>query len=185
MRKTAGDTSFSVGAYRNRVADFIHARTLDALEGLQLVEYAQRDAVFTGIEGQIRQRLNAMFGATLFGDYVRARFDGGAGDRDLPRIPAHRVGLRVDVHWRGWEGELEWYRVGRQERVAAFERATPGYAIVNLAAHYNGRIGAQPFQFYVKAANLGDELAFSHSSFIKDAAPLMGRNLTLGVRLPF
>ena len=185
LRKTAGDTSFSVGAYRNRVSDFIHARTLDAVEGLQLVEYAQRDAVFTGIEGQIRQQLNAVFGATLFGDYVRARFDGGAKDRDLPRIPAHRVGVRLDARWQGWGGELEWFRVGRQDQVAKFERSTPGYTMVNLAASYTGRFGAQPWLFYAKAGNLGNELAFSHTSFIKSAAPLMGRNLTLGVRVPF
>ncbi len=185
LRKTAGDTRFSIGAYRNRVSDFIHARTLDAVEGLQLVEYAQRDAVFTGVEGQIHQRLNAIFGATLFGDYVHARFDGGAGDRDLPRIPAHRVGLRADARWQGWSGELEWYRVGRQDRVADFESDTPGYSIVNLSASYTGRFGAQPWQVYMKAGNLGDELAFSHTSFIKNAAPLMGRNLTLGVRVPF
>ncbi|AKU10317.1 putative TonB-dependent receptor [Azoarcus sp. CIB] len=185
LRKTAGDTTFSAAVYRNRVSDFIFARTLDALEGLQLVEYAQRDAVFTGVEGQIRQRLDAIFGVTLFGDYVRARFDGGAGDRDLPRIPAHRVGMRLDARWQGWDGELEWYRVGRQDQVAAFESSTPGYTMVNLAASYSGRFGAQPFQVYVKATNLGDELAFSHTSFIKNAAPLMGRNLTLGVRVPF
>lgn len=185
LRKTSGDTTFAVGAYRNRVSDFIFARTLDALEGLQLVEYAQRDAVFTGVEGQIRQRLDAIFGVTLFGDYVRARFDGGAGDRDLPRIPAHRVGVRLDARWQGWEGELEWYRVGRQTQVADFESSTPGYTMVNLSASYTGRFGAQPFQVYVKAMNLGDELAFSHTSFIKNAAPLTGRNLTLGVRVPF
>lgn len=185
LRKTAGATTFSAGIYRNRVSDFIFAHTVDALEGLQLVEYAQRDAVFTGVEGQVRRRLNAHLGVTLFGDYVRARFDGGAGNRDLPRIPAHRTGLRADALWQGWKGELEWYRVGRQDDVAAFETSTPGYHMVNLSAHYRGRFGTQPWEFYMKAANLTDELAFNHASFIKNAAPLMGRNLTLGLRLPF
>jgi len=185
LRKLGGDTTFALSVFRNRVSDFIFARTIDERDGLQLVEYAQRDVNFTGLEGQIRQQLGTMLGVTLFGDYVRTRFAGGDGDRDLPRIPAHRTGVRLDAHWRGWEGELEWYRVGRQNDVAEFERSTSGYHMANLAVRYNGRFDALAYQLYAKANNLTDELAFSHTSFIKNAAPLTGRNLTVGVRVPF
>lgn len=185
LRKLAGDTTFSVSAFRNRVSDYIYARTLDEHEGLQLIEYAQRDATFTGIEGEIRQRLNAMFGLTLFGDHVRARLSGGSGNRDLPRIPAHRVGLRLDAHWQGWKGEAEAYRVGRQDRIADFETSTPGYTMFNLGLSYSGRFDALPYSVYLKGTNLTDQLAYSHTSFIKDAAPLTGRNLTVGVRVSF
>lgn len=185
LKKLAGPTTFAVSAYHNRVADFIYAHTLDALDGLQLVEYAQRDAIFTGIEGEIRQQLDRAFGLTLFGDYVRARLASGNGDRDLPRIPAHRIGLRLDANWQGWRGEAELYRVGRQRQLAEFETSTPGHNMLNLGVSYAGRIESVPYLFYVKAANLTDELAYSHTSFIKDAAPLMGRNLTMGVKLTF
>ncbi len=184
LRKLAGDTTFTVGTFRNRVSDFIFARTLDEQEGLQLIEYAQRDAVFTGVEGQVRQRLSPMLGVTLFGDYVRARLAGGDG-RNLPRIPAHRFGVRLDSHWRGWEGEAEWYRVGRQDDVAEFESGTPGHNILNLSASHTGRFDGIAYQLYVKAGNLTDELAYSHASFIKNAAPLAGRNLTAGLRVSF
>lgn len=185
LKKLAGATTFNLSVFHNRVNDFIYAHTLDALEGVQLIEYAQRDAIFTGVEGQVRQQLDRVFGLTLFGDYVRARLAGGDGDRDLPRIPAHRVGLRLDAHQGAWQGELEVYRVGRQRQVAEFESSTPGYNMVNLGASYAGRIASVPYLFYVKAANLTDELAYSHTSFIKDAAPLMGRNLTMGVKVTF
>lgn len=185
LKKLSGDTTFSITAFRNRISDFIFARTVDALEGLQLVEYAQRDATFTGVEGQIRQRLNPVFGVTVFGDYVRGRLDRGEGDRDLPRLPAYRVGVRLDAHWRGWEGEAEYYRVGRQDDVAAFESATPGYDMVNLSVSYGSHFDGLPYQLYLKAANLTDELAFSHTSFLKTAAPLAGRNVTAGLRVMF
>lgn len=185
LKKLAGATTFSVSAFHNRVSDFIYANTLDEHDGLQLIEYTQRDAIFTGVEGQIRQQLNAMFGLTLFGDYVRARLAASDGDRDLPRIPAHRIGLRLDGHWQGWEGEVELYRVGRQRQLAEFESSTPGYNMLNLGVSYAGRLASVPYLFYVKASNLTDELAYSHTSFIKDAAPLMGRNLTMGVKLTF
>ena len=185
LRKLTGPTTFSVSVFHNRIDDYIHARTLDAHEDFQLIEYAQRDARFTGIEGAIRQQLDATFGLTLFGDYVRAKLEAGDGDRDLPRIPAHRVGLRLDAKWNAWRAEAEVYRVGRQDDVAEFERETPGYNMVNVGLSYNGRYNTTPWQVYVKGNNLGNQLAYAHTSFIKNAAPLEGRNLSLGVRVSF
>lgn len=185
LRKLTGPTTFSVSVFHNRIDDYIHARTLDAHEDFQLIEYAQRDASFTGIEGAIRQQLDATFGLTLFGDYVRAKLEAGDGDRDLPRIPAHRVGLRLDAKWNAWRAEAEVYRVGRQDDVAEFERETPGYNMVNVGLSYNGRYNTTPWQVYVKGNNLGNQLAYAHTSFIKNAAPLEGRNLSVGVRVSF
>ncbi len=185
LRKLAGPTTFSASVFHNRIDDYIHARTLDAHEDFQLIEYTQRDASFIGIEGAIRQQLDATFGLTLFGDYVRARLEASAEDRDLPRIPAHRVGLRLDAKWNTWRAEAEVYRVGRQDDIAEFESATPGYSMVNLDLSYSGRYKGTPWQIYVKGNNLGDQLAYAHSSFIKSAAPLKGRNLSLGVRVSF
>ncbi|KAK0358151.1 hypothetical protein LTR94_036582, partial [Friedmanniomyces endolithicus] len=104
------DTTFSVSAFHNRVDNYIYAHTLDNHEGFQLVEYAQRDATFTGLEGEIRQKLTPSLSATVFGDYVRARFDEGEGSRNLPRIPASRLGVKFDGDWNQWHGMVEFYR---------------------------------------------------------------------------
>ena len=185
LRKFAGDTTFSLSAFHNKVDNYIYARTLDNHEGFQLVEYAQRYATFTGLEGELRQKLSASLSATLFGDYVRARFDEGEGSRNLPRIPAHRVGVKLDGEWKQWHGMVELYRVGKQDKLAEFETETGGYNMLNIGTHYATRIGGVPTQFYARLNNLTDELAFSHTSFIKNAAPLTGRNLTAGVRVVF
>ncbi|MCZ8219126.1 MAG: TonB-dependent receptor [Acidovorax sp.] len=183
LKKTASDTTFGVSVFRNRINNYIYGRTLDALDGLQLLQYSQADATFTGIEGQVRQRLNRNLGITLFGDTVRARID-GAGN--LPRIPATRAGLRLDGNWNAWEGQVEWVQVARQNRIAAFETATPGYGMLNVGLAYNGQFsGGTPWQVYLKGTNLTDRLAYAHTSFIKNAAPLMGRNLTVGVKVAF
>lgn len=183
LKKTSGDTTFGVSVFRNRIHDYIYGRTLDALDGLQLLQYSQADATFTGIEGQVRQRLNRHLGLTLFGDTVRARVDGGG---NLPRIPATRAGVRLDAQWNAWEGQVEWVQVARQNRVAAFESATPGYGMLNLGVSYNGQFSAgTPWQVYLKANNLTDRLAYAHTSFIKTAAPLMGRNITVGMKVAF
>ena len=182
FRKFNGDTTYSVSAFRNRVNDYIYAHTLDDVEGFQLVEYAQRDATFTGLEGELRHKFSPLLSATVFGDYVRAKFtDGG----NLPRIPAHRVGVKLDGEWKHWHGLVEFYRVSKQDKVADFETATPGYNMLNLGTHYTTRIGGIPAQFYARINNVTDELALSHTSFIKEVAPLTGRNLTAGLRLIF
>ena len=183
LKKTAGDTTFGVSVFRNRINNYIYGRTLDALDGLQLLQYSQADATFTGIEGQVRQRITRNLGVTLFGDTVRARLEGGS---NLPRIPASRVGMRLDAQWNAWEGQAEWVQVARQDRVTAFETETPGYGMLNVGLAYNGqRAGGQPWQVYVKGNNLTDRLAYAHTSFIKSAAPLMGRSVTVGVKMAF
>ena len=183
LKKASGDTTFGVSVFHNRVRNYIYGRTLDELDGLQLLQYTQAHATFTGIEGQVRQRLNRHLGLTLFGDTVRARLAGGGL---LPRIPATRAGLRLDAHWNAWSGQVEWVQVARQSRVAAFETATPGYGMLNLGIGYSSRFaGGTPWQLYLKAHNLTDRLAYAHTSFIKNAAPLMGRNITVGVKVAF
>jgi len=185
LRKFAGDTTFSVSAFHNRIDNYIYAHTLDNHEGFQLVEYTQRDATFTGLEGEIRQKLTPAISATVFGDYVRARFDEGEGSRNLPRIPASRIGVKLDGDWNQWHGMVELYRVGKQDKLAEYETETTGYNMLNIGAHYSTRIGGVPTQFYARLNNLTDELAYSHTSFIKNAAPLTGRNLTAGIRVIF
>ena len=183
LKKTSGDTTFGVSVFHNRISNYIYGRTLDAVDGLQLLQYSQADATFTGIEGQVRQRITRHMGVTLFGDTVRARLDGGGL---LPRIPANRLGIRLDGTWNAWEGQAEWVHTARQNRVAPFETATPGYGMLNLGVSYHGRFNeGTPWQLYLKANNLTDRLAYAHTSFIKNAAPLLGRNVTVGVRVAF
>lgn len=184
LKKTSGDTTFGVSVFKNRINNYIYGRTLDEVDGLQLLQYSQADATFTGIEGQVRQRITRNLGVTLFGDTVRATLDAGGGR--LPRIPATRAGVRLDANWKAWEGQVEWVQVARQNRVAEFESATPGYGMLNLGVSYNGQLSTgSPWQVYLKANNLTDRLAYAHTSFIKNVAPLMGRNLTVGVKVAF
>ncbi len=184
LRKYAGATTFSLSAFHNRVNNYIYANTLDAHEGFQLIEYAQRDATFTGLEGEVRRKLTSSLNASLFGDMVRARFEDGA-NRNLPRIAPYRVGAKLDANWQRWHGLVEFVHVGSQDDVAQFETPTGGYNMLNLGTHYTTRIGGVPAQFYARINNATNELAFSHTSFIKNAAPLAGRNLTAGLRLVF
>lgn len=180
LRKLAGNTTWSANLYHHRVNGYIYGRTVDEDHGFQLQHYTQANARFTGAEGQVRQRINRFVGVSVLGDVVRAKLASGA---HLPRIPAARVGLRVDGSWQGWEAMAEWMQVTAQHRTAAFESRTGGYGMLNLAASY--RFVGSPLQLLIKAENLTDRLAYAHTSAIKRAAPLKGRNLSVGVRAEF
>ena len=183
LRKTSGATTWSLNAYHYRIKGYIYGQTLDveASTGLQLLQYTQGDARFSGLEGQVRQQLNRHLGVSLWGDAVRAKLTNGGGH--LPRIPAARLGVRLDAYWQGWEGAAEWVQVASQNRLATYETRSSGYGMLNLSLHK--AVDGTPWQFYLKAENLNNRLGRAHTSFIKQAAPLKGRNLTVGLRAQF
>lgn len=120
----------------------------------------------------------------MFGDYVRAKFKDGQGN--LPRIPAGRLGARADAHVGPFTADAEYYHVFEQGKVAPYETRTPGYDMVNATIAYKLELGAnRSAELFVRGTNLTDQLAFNHASFIKNAAPLRGRNVVFGLRAAF
>ncbi|QBX37698.1 TonB-dependent receptor [Brevundimonas sp. S30B] len=182
LRKTEGPLTFSASAYRYAYDGYIYAQTLDQFEDFRLIRYAQEDATFTGVEGDIRYAFSPNLSASVFGDYVRASLDEGGA---LPRIPAARLGARTDLFQGPWSGSLEYIRVFEQDRIADFERETPGYNMVNATVAYDFDIGGFRNQVFVRGSNLLDETALNHASFISTLAPMRGRNVVLGLRTRF
>ena len=180
LRKRKGNTTWSVHAYHYRINGYIYGRTVDEDHGVQLQHYTQANARFTGAEAQIRQRLSRFIGVGMFGDVVRAKLASGG---DLPRIPAARVGLRLDASWSGWEGQAEWVQVMQQNRITQYEERTNGFGMLNITASY--RFAQSPVQLTIKAENLNDRLGYAHTSVISRSAPLKGRNITVGLRMDF
>lgn len=183
LRKHAGDTTFSASVFHNRVKNYIYANTLDRYEDFRLIEYTQRDAEFTGVEGELRHQFTPVFSAAVFGDYVRGKLTGGDGN--LPRIPAARAGVRGNVKWQQWSGGVEYARVFSQKDIASYEDSTPGYNLVNAVVAYRGRYGETGYEVYVRGTNLLNKLAYNHASFISSVAPLPGRSVMLGVRMTY
>lgn len=183
VRKSLGDTHFTLGAYHQDFDGYIFARTLDRFEDFRLIGYTAQDASFTGIDGEIHHQFSPNLGLAVFGDYVRAKFKDDGGD--LPRIPAGRLGARGDLRLGGFAIDAEYFRVFEQDRIAEYETRTPGYDMVNATVAYKLSLGQQAAELYVRGSNLTNALAFNHASFIKDASPLRGRNVVFGLRTTF
>ena len=185
LRRSRGPVTFDVSVYRNEVDDFIYAADTgaDPGAGYRVVEYRQADAVLQGVEGSVSWQATAATGLTLFGDSVRGRLkDGG----DLPRIPADRVGVRLDQRLTGsLSAQLEASQVMRQDNIADYETETGDYTLLGAGLSWTGQVGESDLLLYLRGNNLLNEKARQHSSFIKDEVLLPGRNLTVGARLVF
>ncbi|MGB3394140.1 MAG: TonB-dependent receptor [Stenotrophomonas sp.] len=181
LRKTAGDATFSVGGFLNRIDDYIYARTLDQYEDFRLIKYSQRDADFRGFEAQLDYKLSELLSVGVFADRVRARFTDGGGN--VPRIPAGRLGGHLNLTGAAWDGELELYRVMRQDDIAGFESVTPGYDMLNLSVNYRFTDGRT--RLFLRGNNLLDEQVWNHASFLASTIPLPGRNVSVGLSYDF
>ena len=154
-------------------------------EFFPIYRFVQTDAKFYGFElegayalWQDGDRKLSLEGAA---DYVHAQTDFGPA----ARIPPYSVTGRLAWTSTKFDASAEVRHVGEQDRVAnAFELPTDDYTLVNAS------VAVRPFvqqnvTLFAEARNLTDEEAREHVSFLKDIAPLPGRNLRVGVAYRF
>lgn len=193
LRGKGDGYSLSVAAFYNRFSNYIYQAQVaqsvcETAATPREVEFpcfanAQGHARHYGFEVEGSARI-ARIGATeimadILADYVRVTIrDAGAA----PRIPPLRMigGIAAKAERIDGRVEVEW--VDRQDRVAGFETATRGYTMVNASLAF------RPFpnrdtSITVSANNIFDVVARRHASFLKDDAPLAGRDIRVGLRL--
>jgi len=149
--------------------------------GLIAAAYEQQDASFSGYEFEIGTSIDFDMGQLTFTyarDQTNASLDSGPR---VPRIAPARDTFTVDGSISGFDTRLSYQRVSDQSRVAENEEPTDGYDMLNLSVTRTFSLGASELDVTVYGRNLLDEVARRHTSFVKEEAPLPGRNL--GVKL--
>jgi len=150
------------------------------VSGLPVFQFAQGPATYRGfeveaeatvIDGPVAVRAEGLV------DYVLARIDGFG---PAPRIPPLRFSGGVEARTETWGARIEAERTTRQARTTGFETETPGFTLVNLSADWKPWAD-RDFRLTLSAANLFDVEARRHASFLKDFAPLLGRDIRLGL----
>lgn len=150
-------------------------------ESLPVFYFRQADADLYGFEFEAYVDVTDEWRITGYGDYIRAKLD----NEDLPRIPPLRLGSNLAYEKGDLRGELGFVWYDEQDRVAQFETATDAYTLVHFNVEYDIHVAQTDITLFAKGDNLTDEEARVHTSFVKDQAPLPGRNFTLGVRANF
>lgn len=181
--------SIIVNAFYTSYRDFIfeNATGLDAdVDGelIPIFGFQATDAVFKGFEAQLDSELFKAGPFHIHGhaaiDYVRATADLSATG-DLPRIPplSGLFALEANSDHLDLRGEIEY--AAEQDRTGPNELATDGYTL------YSAYLTLRPFgadsglSARIAAVNLTNEDARLHTSFLKDVAPLPGRNIKVAL----
>ena len=173
--------------YRAEFRDFIYlADTGLEIDELPVRLWTQDDATFTGweVEGTLllADLANGRWTLRGFADGVRGELDAGG---NLPRIAPTRVGLDLGWTLDAWRAGVGIVNHQEQDRVADGETPTDGFTLLDAQVSYHWDTQTFGWEAYLKGSNLTNEEARLHTSFLKDQVPMMGRNLTAGLRVFF
>jgi iron complex outermembrane receptor protein len=180
--------TFELSGYYNRFRNFIYQDATGAIEDeLPVFAYAQDRARFYGFEAQISTTVarvgDTKIGVDAVADYVRATIPGVG---PVPRIPPLRLLGGLSATQDRFTGRVEVEHSFEQDRIAGFETPTDSFTLVNA------QIGFRPFgtgpnkpELLLQANNIFDVDARRHASFLKDFAPLAGRDFRVTLRGSF
>ncbi|KAA2285808.1 TonB-dependent receptor [Arenimonas fontis] len=176
-----------LAVFRTRYDGFIYLADTGLEEDeLPVRQWTQADARFTGWEAEARIELHegasGLWQLRAFADAVDAELDGG---ERLPRIAPARIGLDLAWSLGGWRARLGAVRVAKQDEVAPNEEPTEGHTLVDAGLAWHWDTDAAGWELFLEGRNLTDREARSHTSYLKELAPLPGRNLMAGLRVSF
>lgn len=179
--------SYQINLFYNDIDNFAYLRNLGfQIADFDAYQYTQQRARLHGAEASITWQFLPNQQVTFMGDVVRARLKNNqAGNSNLPRIPPHRIGVEYQYTANQWLANLGVNRYAAQTRTANNEDTTAGYTLIDAAVNYNFNWQGHEMMWFAKLQNITNELAFVHSSFIKDDAPLAARNLSIGLQARF
>lgn len=180
--------AFSVNGYYTSYKDFIYEAETGAEEdGLPVFQFTAADATFRGFEVEVEAEIATVgafdIHADASADFVRATVD-VVGDEDLPRIPPLSGLVGFEARSEKADLRLEGEFAADQDRTADFEFPTDGYALFHAYLTLRPWSSAD-LAVRLSALNLTDEEARLHTSFLKELAPLPGRNFRISLNGSF
>lgn len=184
LRGSAPGVSFALAGYYNWFSDYIYqSPTGESLDDLPVFQYAQADARVWGFEVEARADL-ATIGTTKLSidglaDYVRTTITSVG---PAPRIPPLRMLGGIEANGEKLSGRFEVEHVFEQDRVADFELPTGGFTMVNASIAFKPFGRGNATSLTLSANNIFDVEARRHASFLKDFAPLAGRDIRATLR---
>ena len=186
LRHKTGRVRLDGGFYYYNIRNFVYTAftgSVDAASHLPVIEYAQGNARYFGVETAIETKIidSLWFNGEV--DYVRAELT--ALNKSLPRIPPLRGTLGLDWRHNALSVRPSLVLAAKQNRIFDNETATEGYGVFNIDASYTFFAKRTANVFSVSGYNLTNRLYRNHLSFIKTIAPEIGRGVRLNYSLRF
>lgn len=206
--------SASVRAYKTEFDNYIYLGNTGMSRTLPVREWRQAATDIEGLEVEAKARFEntrlGTFEVGAFADWVEStpRFtlpDGyspftspiitsqwdqeyfrlGLDGEYLPRMPVSRFG--ADIAWSRGSARASLVAIHYEAQDKTAKSETPSDAYTLLSAHtaYAFQTKAGQWEAFIDAANLLNEEARPHNSFLRYRAPLGGASLKAGLRLSF
>ena len=200
VRKTFGKVTGQLSAFHTKFDDYIFLKETGlerdpegnsppgaGEEELPEKAYEAIDAEFQGIEVEIDWLAMENQGWDLllsfYGDKITGKNKTEGGN--LPRIPASRLGIGFEVMQEKLDFGINLTRSLKQDSLGDDEEVTPAYSVLDAFASYDLNFGDSVGELFVKGSNLTDELAYNHTSVLKQFTPLPGRSVEIGLKFDF
>ena len=190
LRGKGDGFNLSASLYHSWFTNFIYEAPTGAVkDDLPVYLFRQDKARHNGAEVEASVRLMDWDGVVLnldgVADVSRATIRTANGNQPAPRIPALRLLGGLEAQSERFDARLEAEWVDGQTRIARFETATPGYTLVNASLAVRPWGKDRDISLLLSANNIFDVVARRHASFLKDYAPLAGRDLRVTLRFGF
>ena len=201
----SGAHRFALTGFVSEFANFLSLQAMGGqTNGLPNYRYQGVRARLMGFESQAKWRLVGGSDALLSSDASRGatdlelRFDQVRADdlthqTPMPRMAPLRLG--ADVLWArdAWGARLGAVHAAAQNRVPDGNLTTPSYTLWHAAVNYHQAVGRSHWLWFAKLDNLTNQVAYAASSILrqtmpaegKEAPPMAGRSLKLGVQASF
>ncbi|WP_297513995.1 TonB-dependent receptor [uncultured Caulobacter sp.] len=184
---TARFDNYIYGALTGRLCDEDGTCAVGASDGLKELNYSQRNARFWGLEAKAFFPLADVAGGKLsgqaLGDYVRAKFSGGAGD--VPRIQPGRIGGGLDWENGPIDASFLVLAVSKQDHVGVADLATDGYTSVDAQVRWRPFKAKPGVTLLLVGHNLANETIRNATALNKDSVIMPGRDVRLVLSAKF
>jgi iron complex outermembrane receptor protein len=178
---TARFHNYIYGQLTGRLCDDQDVCAVGGSGDLKELNYTQRDARFSGLEGKANIPLWAKgdnkLNLNLLADTLRAKFAGSPGD--LPRIQPPRVGGGLEWSGAVLDASFMVMDVAAQNHPGLDETSTPGYTSLDAQIAWKPKLANQDVTLALVGHNLGDALIRNAVALNRDVVVQPGRDVRL------
>ena len=104
---------------------------------------------------------------------------------NIPRMPPFSATLSLEHIYKEYLAKISYKYIDKSRYEAANETNTPSYNWLSAFVSYHYKTALLDAKLYLKGENLTNKQAYNHLSFLKQSAPLPGRQISGGVSLKF